>query len=1062
MQPTPPTAVPGSVPPNPTPDSPTDHRGRRHRRRPQPHPQLAPALALCLTLGTPAASHAAAPEIQSILTHGTDVVLGVRIPAGYSQAVLQGSSQVNTWSDHTLVAASTSGDPGIATFRIPNQGGSRFLRIRLGTETSLPLAEFPAEGHFTIEYTGTAGPLSQAEQVNHVLSRLTYGPTPDELQSVSTAGVAAFIEQQLNPASIDETANAELTAREAALFVTHQPSEDVAWVKPGDVWRYFKGTQAPPASWRSPDFDDSAWPQGPSGFGYGDDDDATELTDMRQADGNPGYLAVFLRHTFNLADAADFNAVILSVDFDDGFVAYLNGTEIARANVNGNPPAYNAPASTDREAGSPEEFDISSHRNLLRQGPNVLAIELHNVNLTSSDASLIPALIGRKHLPVPPQKRIRDFEALQQLVHVRGALARRQLQAVLAEFWDNHFTTDFDKVAEYLQDLRDSNARRAISQDQAEAEAAQAEFLEYQFFHDNALGNFGDLLLYSATSPTQLIYLDNVLNVKGAANENYAREILELFAFGVDNRYTQADIEQLAKCFTGWTVRKVWPSEKAPFPASARTPPTAPNIEFEDTPVVDLGPGWRYFKGTQEPSPDTTGAPSTAWTRPDFDASSWTPGATGIGFGDNDDATVLQDMRNRYVSVYLRREFTITDPGDASDLLLSVDYDDGFVAYLNGTEIARSETMQATGSPPPFNRTASGSHEAGGTPEAHSLRPFAHLLKPAPEKNVLALQAHNIQASSSDLSILPRLVHRRLLPGSIENSDRNGIWTFRFNPDQHDTSAKTLFPGTPHRIDIPAGRTGTNGLADAIDTIDAFVRHPSTAEFICIKLINKFVSDAISLQSYHDATAPEDLRRLAEDAIQAWHSTQPAGNIRTVLRAILKPATQDGPFWARTHFRAKVKTPVEFINSSLRSLKATVGGSSLPAANDLLGMHLFNRDDPDGWSELGHDWIDTGTLLERIQFAQALPADRITGVKWDALTWARNHGITTAEAAIDYFDHLLFHDSMSAANKDILVRFATTDADGNPLPFDPARSDFAARLRELVGMILSMPQWHFQ
>lgn len=1049
--PVPPAADPAQSPPFVT---------SRESRRPR---WAFSALATIVGLsGTAGAQTPGSARIQSILARGAEIVISAQVPAGYRHAALEGSSEVALPFQEALVAAGTSGSPGTATFRIPNLGTARFLRIRLGAETTVPPAVYPAEGHFSIEYSGNSGPLTAEERSSHVLSRLTYGPTPDDFQALQTTGINAFIEQQLNPASIDESTNTELATREAALFEIHQPREDTRWISPGDTWRYLKGTQAPPAAWKDPGFNDATWAQGPSGFGYGDDDDATELTDMSPSATSPGYLTVFVRRTFSVTSPEDFDSIILSVDYDDGFVAYLNGTEVARANVAGNPPAFNTEASPGREAGTAEEFDLSSRRSLLRPGENLLAIQLHNTGLDSSDASLIPSLMGRKILPLPPQKRIRDLEALQQLIHVRGSLARRQLQAVLAEFWENHFTTDFDKVAEYFYDLRDSNARRSMSEDQAALEAAQVEYLEYQFFHDNALGNFGDLLLFSATSPSQLIYLDNVLNVKGAANENYAREILELFGFGVDNRYNQEDIEQLAKCFTGWTIRKVWADQKPTYPASSRTPPTGPNVQFQDTPVVDLGPGWKYTKGTQEPSPAAGGGASIAWTQPGFNDSTWLSGSTGIGFGDNDDATVLADMRNSYVSVYLRREFTLANATEVADLLLSVDYDDGFVAYLNGTEIARSETMDGTGTPPPFNRTASGSHEAGGGSESYALQAFSSLFKVAPEKNVLAIQVHNIQASSSDLSMLPKLVRRQLLPGSIENSDPNGAWTFRFNPDRHDTGAKTVFKGTPYQINVPAGRTGIDGLKDAVDIIDGFVNHPSTAEFICLKLINKFVSDEISLRSFHDGTAPEDLRKLLDEAIKAWNSTQPAGNIRTVLRTVLDPANQATPFWARTHFRAKVKTPVEFINSSIRSLRATVGGTSLPSSNDLLGMHLFNRDDPDGWSEMGHDWIDTGTILERIQFAQALPTERLTGIKWDALAWARTNNLNTAESVVEYFNRLLFQNSMAASNKQVLIDFATTDDAGKPLPFDPARTDYAARLRELVGMILSMPQWHFQ
>jgi hypothetical protein len=150
-----------------------------------------------------------------------------------------------------------------------------------------------------------------------------------------------------------------------------------------------------------------------------------------------------------------------------------------------------------------------------------------------------------------------------------------------------------------------------MTEDQAAAEAAQAEYLEYQFFHDNALGNFGDLLLYSATSPSQLIYLDNVLNVKGAANENYAREILELFAFGVDNRYTQ-DRHRAAREMLHRLDRPQGLADQKPVPrlAHARHPPMTasssrtrrgrprPRLEIrQGHPGTEPGSGWWRFHG---------------------------------------------------------------------------------------------------------------------------------------------------------------------------------------------------------------------------------------------------------------------------------------------------------------------------------------------------------------------------------------------------------------------------------------------------------------------------------
>ncbi|UCD52435.1 MAG: DUF1800 family protein, partial [Phycisphaerales bacterium] len=746
---------------------------------------------------------------------------------------------------------------------------------------------------------------------------------------------------------------------------------------------------------------------------------------------------------------------------DDGFKAYLNGTEVARANLPAGEVAYSATATASHEAGSAEDFDVSPYKTLLRAGTNVLAIQAHNRSATSSDLSMIPGLISREILPGPARRVIRGIDELQQLVHLRGVYSRKQLQAVLAEFWENHFTTDADKLIDYLDDLQNSDATDAMSRGQARAEAAQLEYEEYQFFHENALGNFGDLLLYSATSPSMLVYLDNVLNVKGKANENYAREILELHTFGVDNRYTQKDIEQLARCFTGWTTTKVMLENAPGFPDSALEPPLQGGVQFADTVVLDLGANWKYFKGTQEPAPDADGAPTTAWTTADFDDTAWLAGPTGIGYGDGDDATVLSDMRNNYLSVYLRHRFTVTDPTEFENLILEVAYDDGFVAYLNGVEVARSASMRETGSPPAHHQDAGDGHEVDEGPEYFNLSRFATLLQPG--ANVLALQVHNTSLGSSDLSILPRLIDRAILPGSVENGERNAVWTFNFRPDQHDTDEKVLFAGTPYERVIPAGRAGRDGLADALDVVRSMVGHPSTAEFIGIKLIQKFVSDRITLATYRDGTAPVELRELLDEVIAAWNSTEPVGNIAIVMETILDPAEQSNVFWSDLAYRSKVKTAIEYINSSLRALEASAGGEGLPQLNDAMGMELFTRDDPDGYSELGSDWIDTASMLERIEFVNDLAANRQANYRWGTQTWLEAWDPQTPEEIVDAFDDILFQRTLSQATKDLLLRHLTTDESGAPSPLDRTNTeDDQRRIQELVGLMLSLPQWHFQ
>ena len=162
-------------------------------------------------------------------------------------------------------------------------------------------------------------------------------------------------------------------------------------IAPGESWKFFKGTEPPsnpPDAWTAIDFDDSQWQIGPTGFGYGDNDDATILNDMQ---GN--YVSVYIRKEFSDPGLSPDDVLTLEVDYDDGFIAYLNGAEVARANMPaGGTAGYNTTASSAHEAGSPQTFILGTAGELLNPGSNVLAIEGHNTSLSSSDFSLIPAL----------------------------------------------------------------------------------------------------------------------------------------------------------------------------------------------------------------------------------------------------------------------------------------------------------------------------------------------------------------------------------------------------------------------------------------------------------------------------------------------------------------------------------------------------------------------------------------------------------------------------------------------------------------------------------------------
>ncbi len=124
----------------------------------------------------------------------------------------------------------------------------------------------------------------------------------------------------------------------------------------------------------------------------------------------------------------------------------------------------------------------------------------------------------------------RPFGTLMALWFHRMVKSNQPLKEKLALFWHGHFATGRDKV------------------DNAFMMAAQIEL-----FRSKGLGKFQDLVLEVSRDPAMLRYLDNDKNIKGRPNENYARELMELFTMGVHGGYTEKDVQEAARAFTGWT-----------------------------------------------------------------------------------------------------------------------------------------------------------------------------------------------------------------------------------------------------------------------------------------------------------------------------------------------------------------------------------------------------------------------------------------------------------------------------------------------------------------------------
>lgn len=160
--------------------------------------------------------------------------------------------------------------------------------------------------------------------------------------------------------------------------------------------------------------------------------------------------------------------------------------------------------------------------------------------------NFVPAATQRNIVAMNRPQAVLNYDLTDGKIY-RAVYSRRQLQEVLTDFWYNHFNVFLDKGADrYLVPTYEREAIRP-----------------------RVLGGFRDLLEATAKSPAMLFYLDNWQSVapkagdaqpRGAGrrrglNENYARELMELHTLGVDGGYTQKDIVEVARCFTGWTIK---------------------------------------------------------------------------------------------------------------------------------------------------------------------------------------------------------------------------------------------------------------------------------------------------------------------------------------------------------------------------------------------------------------------------------------------------------------------------------------------------------------------------
>ena len=177
--------------------------------------------------------------------------------------------------------------------------------------------------------------------------------------------------------------------------------------------------------------------------------------------------------------------------------------------------------------------------------------------------------------------------------------------------------------------------------------------------------------------------------------------------------------------------------------------------------------------------------------------------------------------------------------------------------------------------------------------------------------------------------------------------------SFQFDERRHEPGSKTVLGKTIHE----------GGQREGLEVLQMLATSPATAHFVCGKLAVRFVSD----------DPPAALVNRMADSFLESH-----GDIKTVLRTMF----HSPDFWSPQVERAKVKTPEEFVISAVRASGAEVKSpQALVAALNKLGMPLYGMQTPNGYSWKQDDWVSTGALVSRMNFALVLSGDRMPGVR---------------------------------------------------------------------------------
>ena len=251
---------------------------------------------------------------------------------------------------------------------------------------------------------------------------------------------------------------------------------------------------------------------------------------------------------------------------------------------------------------------------------------------------------------------------------------------------------------------------------------------------------------------------------------------------------------------------------------------------------------------------------------------------------------------------------------------------------------------------------------------------------------------------------------------------------FYFDERKHEPGAKTVLG---HKIK-------EDGEKEGYEVLHLLARSPATAKFISNKLAMRFVSDN---------PPPQLVDRMAKTFLKK------DGDIREVLKTML----QSPEFWASDTYRSKIKTPLEFVVSSLRATGAEVGDAR-PLARQLqqMGMPLYGAQPPTGYSMKAEAWVSSSALLGRMNFAMQLASGRIKGVAVAIVPMSIGGDIYAPEQSLAALENTLLGGDVSKQTHDTIAEQLNDPRISQRRLDDPARPPDASAIE---GLLLGSPEF---